>query len=241
MKKILFIIFIFLTACAPATPAATPQVVKVYATSSAQPWLTDLYNCASASVVIDLTDSQLADISIWEGESANLTMPAFQIGTDDILVAIHPQTGVGSLTIEQVRQLFTGQVTNWKDVSGNDVPVQVWTYSPDEDIQQIFDNAVLAGQPVTSLARLAVSAQAMSDSIGANAGSVGVLTRRWKTDNTNEALAVASVPVLAVTKSEPQGTVKDLIACLQKKYLVRFSAALLSCSWRHDDRVGRVS
>jgi ABC-type phosphate transport system substrate-binding protein len=217
MKKILFIIIVFLTACAPATPIATPQVVKVYTTSSAQPWLTDLYNCASASVVINLTDSQSADILIQMGESASLTTPAFQIGTDDILVVVHPQTGVGSLTIEQVRQLFAGQATNWKDVGGNDVPVQVWTYSPDEDIQQIFDDTVLAGQPVTSLARLAVSAQSMSDAIGANPGSVGVLTRRWETGNTKEAFVVTSAPVLVITKSEPQGAVKDLIACLQKK------------------------
>ena len=217
MKKIFFIFIIFLTACAPAAPISTPQVVKAYATSSAQPWLTDLYSCASASVVINLTDSQSADISIRMGESAGLTTPAFQIGTDDILVAVHPQTGVGSLTIEQVRQLFTGQAANWKDVGGNDVPVQVWTYSSDEDIQQIFDDTVLAGQPVTSLARLAVSAQTMSDSIGANPGSVGVLTRRWKAGNTREALVVASAPVLVITKSEPQGAIKDLIACLQKK------------------------
>ena len=232
MKKILFVILIFLTACAPATPGATPQVVKVYSTSSTQPWLADLYNCASTSTVISLSVSQSADIMIRVGEPANLTTPAFQIGTEDILVAVQPQTGVGSLTIEQVRQLFTGQVTNWKDVGGNDVSVQVWTYSPNEDVQQIFDNTVLAGQPVTSLARLAVSAQTMSDSIGAQAGSVGVLTRRRQAGNSStgspvpaaqagqaarEALIVASVPVLVITKSEPQGAVKELIACLQKK------------------------
>jgi len=150
------------------------------------------------------------------GEPADLTSPAFQIGKDELLVAVHPQTGVGTLTVEQVRQLFSGQAVNWKDVGGGDVPVQVWIYSTDEDIQQIFNSTVLGGEPVTSLARLAVSAQSMSDSIGAQAGSVGVLLRRWKTGNTKEALVVATLPVLAITRSEPQGAVKDLIACLQK-------------------------
>lgn len=216
MKKFIAAIFLFLMACVPATPVATPQIVKVFVTSAAGPWLTDLYNCASASAVINLSDSQSADISIRIGVPENLTMPAFQIGMEDILVAVHPQTGAGSLTIEQVRQLFTGRAANWKDVGGNDVPVQVWTYSPDEDVQQIFDKIVLSGQPVTSLARLAVSAQSMAVAIGAQAGSVGVLARRGKSDNVHEALVVASAPVLAITKSEPQGAVKDLIACLQK-------------------------
>ncbi len=127
----------------------------------------------------------------------------------------HPQGGVGALTLEQVRQLFSGRVTNWKDVGGNDLPVQVWTFSPGEDIQQIFESAVMHGQPLSSFARLAVSAQAMSDGVGNTPGSIGYLPRRWKAGNVREALKVATVPVLVLARTEPQGPERDLIACLQ--------------------------
>ena len=65
------------------------------------------------------------------------------------------------LTADQVHSIFLGQVTNWKDVGGSDMPIQVWTYAQGEDIQQIFEQNVMEDQPVTSLARLAVSVQNM--------------------------------------------------------------------------------
>lgn len=213
---ILFLLFTFLLAsCATPTPAVTPQAVTVYATSAVYPRLNDLYNCASSSVVIELADAQSADISLRLGEPADLSAPAYQIDSEDVLVVVHPQTGVGHLTLEQVRAIFLGQVTSWEEVGGDDLPVQVWTFAPEEDVARIFDQAVMNGQPVTSLARLAVSAQAMSDSVGTEPGSVGVLPRRWKAGNTRDVFLVASVPVLAITKSEPHGAVKELLACLQ--------------------------
>lgn len=195
----------------------TPQVVSVYATSAAYPWLRGLYDCAPVSIALKLSDPGSSEINLRLGEPAVLTSPAFQVGTDDILVVVEPQTAVGPLTLDQVRQLFSGQVTRWKEVGGADMPVQVWTYSPGEDVQSVFDRLVMQGQSITSLARLAVSSQAMSDSVGSVPGSIGVLPRRWKAGNTKEALTVASVPVLALTQSAPQGVIRDLLSCLQSQ------------------------
>ena len=119
------------------------------------------------------------------------------------------------MLFRSVQQLFSGRVANWKEVGGNDLPVQVWTYSHGEDIQQIFDRTVMRGQPVTSFARLAVSSQAMSDGVANTPGSIGYLPRRWKAGNVREALKAATVPVLVITRTQPQGPERDLIACLQ--------------------------
>jgi hypothetical protein len=206
---------ILLAACAAPTAGSTPQVVRVYATSAAAPWLGTVYDCAAPSKVVQLVDSRSADFQLRLGAPPQLDAPAYQIGIDDLLVIVHPETGVSSLALDQVRQLFAGQLTNWKEVGGADLAVQVWTFSPGEDVQAVFDQAALRGESVTSMARLAVSAQAMSDSVGTNPGSIGLLPRRWKAGNTREALVVSSVPVLALVKSEPKGDLKELIGCLQ--------------------------
>lgn len=217
-QKLFFILsMIFLAACGTATPQAVTQVVNVYATSAASPWLKNIYDCATPPVVVRLSDPASTDITIRLGQPANLNTPAFQIGNDEILVMINPQTGVSSLSANQVRDLFAGQITSWKDVGGKDIPVQVWVFDLGEDIQQIFNQVEMGGTPITSQARLAVSAQNMSDSITGNPGSIGILTRRLKADNTQDVLDVTSAPVLAITKSEPQGAIKELIACLQKQ------------------------
>ena len=181
----MFLLFsLALASCTPATPTATPHLVDVYVTSAAYPRVSDVYACAPSSIVVALSDPASAEFTIRLGEPLYLTTPAFQVGTEDILVITHPQAGAGPLTLEQVRGLFSGQISNWKDAGGSDLPVQVWTFAQDEDIQQIFDQTAMQGQPITSLARLAVSAQAMSDSVGSNAGSIGFLPRRWKAGNT---------------------------------------------------------
>jgi hypothetical protein len=216
MKKNFLAIILLLTACAPATIIATPQLVKVHVTSAASSRLTDLYNCSTPSTAILLSDPQTADITIRLGQPDSLSSPAFQIGTDDVAVIVQSQNNIDNLTADQVHSIFLGQVTNWKDVGGSDMPIQVWTYAQGEDVQQIFDQNVMNNQPVTSLARLAVSAQNMSDSVANNAGSIGFLPHSLETANVHDVYKVASEPLLAITKSQPQGTVNDLIACLQK-------------------------
>lgn len=47
------------------------------------------------------------------------------IAYDGIVVVTHPTNQVKDLTLEQVRQIFTGQVTNWKELGGDDMEIVV--------------------------------------------------------------------------------------------------------------------
>ena len=42
---------------------------------------------------------------------------------DGIAIIVHPDNPVSDLTIEQIAKLYTGEITNWKDVGGNDAQV----------------------------------------------------------------------------------------------------------------------
>jgi len=92
----------------------------------------------------------------------------------------------------------------------------VWVYASGEDMQGVFDTAVMGGRPVTSFARLAVSPAHMFEALSADGNAVGILPRYWMTAGLRELFVAASVPVLAVTASEPKGVIRGLIACLQK-------------------------
>ena len=39
---------------------------------------------------------------------------------DGIAIIVHPDNPVSDLSVEQLAQLYTGEITNWKDVGGND-------------------------------------------------------------------------------------------------------------------------
>ena len=42
---------------------------------------------------------------------------------DGIAIIVRPDNPVSDLTLEQIAQLYTGEITNWKDVGGNDAQV----------------------------------------------------------------------------------------------------------------------
>jgi hypothetical protein len=206
----LFLLSIFiLSSCVPVTQTPQLEIVSVYATSAAQPWLTELYDCAAnQSVTLRLTNaSSDAAIYIRIGEPDVLMTPAYQIDTEAILIVTHRESLVQNLTIEEARTLFAGQ---------GDPSVKVWVYSSDEDIQKVFEQVVMAGRSVSSSASLAVSPGQMSDVLNVEPSAVGILPRHWKTGNVRDVYSAGTVPVLAIVQEEPLGIVKELVDCLQK-------------------------
>jgi hypothetical protein len=214
---------LLVTACAPAAPPDTIVPIHVQYSFATQPWLPNVYRCANENIVIaelravEFQDLQKISMVIRIGQPGSPTKPAFKIGTDDLLVIANRQNPSNTLTADQVRGLFTGQIQTWKSINGSDTPVQVWVFSAGEDLQQIFEQSVLDGSPIISVARLATSPNEMSQAVSNNVGAIGILNRRWKTGNTlNVFTAVSNLPVLAITQSEPQGNLAQIIACLQK-------------------------
>ena len=199
---------LFLFSCSATPTPATHPVVSVYSTSAAEPWLPLLYDCAGISAVISRVDERSsADILLRVGEPKTLPSPAYQIDSEDILIVTHRQSSVQNLTLEGARALFAGQ---------GDSAVQIWVYAPEEDIQQVFDQVVMKGSSIASSAHVAATPQQMSDILVNEANTAGILPRHWKAGDDREVFKVATVPVLALTNSEPQGVIKELLACLQK-------------------------
>lgn len=42
---------------------------------------------------------------------------------DGIAIIVHPDNPVSDLSVEQIAKLYTGEITNWKDVGGNDAEI----------------------------------------------------------------------------------------------------------------------
>jgi hypothetical protein len=199
----------FLLSCSPTpTSSPDPQIVNVHATPSTQPWLMDMFECAPPGAVIRVVDDPLtADISIRLGEPGFLSAPAYQIDTEEILVVTHRQSPVQNMNEAEVRELFAGQ---------GDPSVGVWVYASGEDVQRVFEQNVMQGRSVTSLARLATSPQHMANTLNNEPNTVGILPSRWKAGDSRFVFTIPDVPVLVVAREEPQGAVQTLIACLQK-------------------------
>ena len=58
-------------------------------------------------------------------EEKNSGIQEFIIAYDGIVVVAHPSNKVKDLTMEQVKKIFTGEITNWKEVGGKDMEIVV--------------------------------------------------------------------------------------------------------------------
>lgn len=51
------------------------------------------------------------------------TLDQTEFALDGIVVVVNPNNPVSDLTIDQINQIYTGKITNWKEVGGADKPI----------------------------------------------------------------------------------------------------------------------
>lgn len=66
-------------------------------------------------------DIGLASRNLKDEEKADLNETVVAI--DGIAVIVNPENPVVDLTVEQIAQVYTGEVTNWQEVGGEDAPI----------------------------------------------------------------------------------------------------------------------
>ncbi len=229
MKKTTIILLALLTACAsPATPPPA-DIIAVQNTFSTQAWIPDLYSCASetgAAISIETRAADFFDPSaqLWIrlGEPGEVSSTAYEIGTEEIVVVAHPDNPLQGLTLSNLRAIFSGEIRNWAEVGGADIPIQVWIFGPSEDIRQIFNSAVMSHQTVSSQARLAANADSMATGVESEPGAIGFLPRSlvkpsFQIVNIEELSSSIIVPVLVFTVPDADQAAITLVACMQNK------------------------
>ena len=206
MKKITFFLLssFLLFSCVPATQTPS-QVVTVYATSAAEPWLSELFACANDFSVVLNVNAESPEIYLRLGEPEMIVSPVYQIDEEEILIVTQRESAVQNLTLAEAQELF----------AQGSLSAQVWVYASEADVQILFDQLVMKERSVSSSARVAFSVQNMSEVLNSESAAIGILPRQWLTSNLREVFSAGRVPVLAVTKSEPQGAVLELLSCLQ--------------------------
>jgi len=209
--KFLLLLTLFIpvvSSCSPETHQTPPQLVSVYSTSAATPWLDNVYACAGSFAAISrVADPSKADVTLRVGEPGYLTSFAYQIDEEEILIVTHRQSPVQNLTLDAAQDLFAGL---------GDPSVQVWVYASDEDVFDAFDQFVMKGRSVSSSANIALTPQQMSDMLNSASNAVGILPRHWKAGDVREVYSAGMVPVLAMIQDKPGGVIAQLIGCLQK-------------------------
>ncbi len=85
-----------------------------------------------------------------DGVNGEIPLQTTEIGRSQVVFVVNPANSVRRLTSEQLKGIFSGAITNWKDVGGSDAVIQVFAESPNGAMRTLIeDNLLHAPLPQT--------------------------------------------------------------------------------------------
>jgi phosphate transport system substrate-binding protein len=74
----------------------------------------------NGTVDIANASRQMKEDEIAAAQANGIDPVEFTVAIDALAVVVHPDNPVSQLTIDQISDIFTGRITNWQEVGGND-------------------------------------------------------------------------------------------------------------------------
>jgi ABC-type phosphate transport system substrate-binding protein len=242
-RFILVLLCAGLCACSSASVTPSQSTVAIIATTPAlenlvQDWIADfpspdntrfeLHTLSPLEVSRAIEDDMaaLAIVGSTPPDDVFVT-PLYEEG---IAVIVHPQNDIRSISLEDLDGLIEGRITNWSELSGEDIPVQAVIPLSADETRLHFERLVLPEGTASVKALLAPTPIAMIEMVSENPGAVGYLpfssltedVRAIGVDNlapTSESVSNGRyplvIPVIAYAQEEPLGALREWILAIQ--------------------------
>ena len=68
--------------------------------------------------------------------------------TDAFVFIVNENNPVDSITIEQAKKIYTGEITNWSELGGNDIPIEAFQRNSAAGSQTLMEKWVMQGTPM---------------------------------------------------------------------------------------------
>jgi phosphate transport system substrate-binding protein len=185
-----------LTACGPTNRAAIeppkPILLRVAGSTSMQsllqaltvaytaqrPYVTFDLLLGGSGLGLDLLKAGQADIaaSSWPPTTAELTRAGLQaspVALDGLSIIVHPTNPIEDLSLVQVRGIFRGRISDWREVGGKIGDTLVVSREDGSGSRQGFESLVMDRQPVTPAAVVMPSSQAVVDYVAGHPNAIG--------------------------------------------------------------------
>ncbi len=224
LRRLTFLLLtLWLAACAAPPAPEAPAWLEIGRTPALRPLNPALEACAATVGVlpaildrlpIQMQDSDI-DLFVRFGLEPDWPGPAYPLGEATLVLALHPDNPLRSLTEAEIGQIFSGAIENWRALGGEPLGIQPWALGDGGDLQTLLAETVLAGQLPRPETRLAASVEQMIEAVGADPAAAALLPAAWLPADYNSIPLTARLPIFAHSRTEPQGAAAAWLACLQ--------------------------
>lgn len=113
------------------------------------------------------------------GKSGDLTEAGSEhiIGLDGLAIITHPQNPIRQLSLPELVKIFSGEVTNWSELGGKDLPISLYARDENSGTWDSFKSMVLdpAKVALASTAKRFESSTELSDWVAKEEGAIGFI------------------------------------------------------------------
>jgi phosphate transport system substrate-binding protein len=94
---------------------------------------------------IDLANAsrELKEIELETAKQKGISPVVYEVALDGIAVILHPENKIDNLTIKQVSDIFSGKITNWKQLGGSDMIITLYGRENSSGTYEFFKDHVL--------------------------------------------------------------------------------------------------
>ncbi len=174
------------------------------------------------------SDIGMASREIKESELAEFPkLNVVVIARDGIAIVANADVTVSDLTVEQVRDIFSGKITNWKDLGGEDQNIIVVSREEGSGTRGAFEELVMGKDAlITASAILQPSNGSIRTTVSTTPYSIGYMSFGYL-DDTIKAISIGGIaptepnaadgsypivrPLNMLTNGEPTGAVKAFL------------------------------
>lgn len=128
---------------------------------------------AAASRPIKLKEQKML------GKMGNFNSRAseYVVGIDGLAIVVNPGNPISKLDISQIAQLFSGQIKNWSELGGADLPVKLFARDDKSGTWDTFKSLVLAKKyKLSDKALRFESNKVLSDRVAQTPGGIGFVS-----------------------------------------------------------------
>ena len=115
------------------------------------------------------------------------------VAYDGIALLVNPENTVKNISLEDVKKIYTGEITNWKDLGGDDSPIVVVSREEGSGTRDAFQEIVgYESEELTKDATISDGSGAVKTTVAGNKNAIGFASFEY-IDNTVKALNVNDV------------------------------------------------
>ena len=100
-------------------------------------------------------------------------LKTFPFAIDGVAVVINPANKVAELSFEQLADIYSGKITNWKQVGGADAEINVYGREDGSGTREVFTNLAIKNENVTPKTNVVSSNGAMKTAVAKDERAIG--------------------------------------------------------------------